>query len=79
MSTPPIPTSLQNSLDTTKVEYVQLGTSGLRVSSPIFGTMCIGSKKWQDMAMEEEDGLKLLKAAWDRGEYKPFPSIQICY
>jgi hypothetical protein len=69
MSAPPIPASLQASLDATKVEYVQLGSSGLRVSSPIFGTMSIGSKEWQESIMGEEAGLKVLKAAWDRGKY----------
>ena len=64
----PVPTSLQESIDATKVEYVQLGSSGLRVSSPILGTMGIGSKEWQDWVMEEEEGMKLLKAAWDRGK-----------
>jgi aryl-alcohol dehydrogenase-like predicted oxidoreductase len=68
MNALPMHASLQHSLDNTKVEYVQLGSSGLRVSSPIFGTMGIGSKKWQDSIMEEEDGLTVLKAAWDRGQ-----------
>jgi hypothetical protein len=68
MQAPPVPASLQSSLDATKVEYVQLGSSGLRVSSPILGTMGIGSKEWQIWVMEEDDGLELLKAAWDRGE-----------
>ncbi|KAG8529018.1 uncharacterized protein KY384_006708 [Bacidia gigantensis] len=67
MATPSLPASLQSSVDATKVEYVQLGKSGLRVSSPIFGTMYIGSKDWQGLCIEEEEGLKLLKAAWDRG------------
>ncbi|KAI9711870.1 MAG: hypothetical protein M1820_002015 [Bogoriella megaspora] len=67
MSMPPVPASLQESLDTTKVEYVQLGSSGLRVSSPILGTMGIGSSQWMPWAMDEEDSLKVLKAAWDRG------------
>ncbi|KAL8724988.1 MAG: hypothetical protein Q9166_007637 [cf. Caloplaca sp. 2 TL-2023] len=67
MPAPPTPASLQKSLDATKVEYVQLGTSGLRVSSPILGTMGIGSQEWQDWVMSEEEGLKTLKAAWDRG------------
>ncbi|MCJ1386675.1 hypothetical protein MMC17_009801 [Xylographa soralifera] len=67
MPAPPVPTSLQSGLDATKVEYVQLGSSGLRVSSPILGTMGIGSKDWQAWAMDEDEGLKLLKAAWDRG------------
>lgn len=63
----PVPESLQSSIDSTKVEYVQVGSSGLRVSSPILGTMAIGSKEWQDWAVEEDEGLKILKAAWDRG------------
>lgn len=67
MNMPPVPASLQASLDTTKVEYVQVGTSGLRVSSPILGTMGIGSKDWQNWSMEEDEGMKVLKAAWDRG------------
>lgn len=67
MPAPPIPPSLQSSVDATKVEYVQLGSSGLRVSSPILGTMGIGSKEWQDWVVEENEGLEILKAAWDRG------------
>jgi len=64
----PIPASLQHSLDTTKVEYAQLGSSGLRVSVPILGTMGIGSKEWQDWTIEEEEGIELLKLAWERGK-----------
>lgn len=64
----PVPTSLQSSVNATKVEYVQLGSSGLRVSAPILGTMGIGSKDWQNWVMEEDEGLEILKAAWDRGK-----------
>ncbi|KAK2792788.1 hypothetical protein FQN52_002851 [Onygenales sp. PD_12] len=67
MNFPPVPASLQSNLDATKVEYVQLGNSGLRVSSPILGAMGIGHKDWQAWAVNEEEGLKILKAAWDRG------------
>lgn len=63
----PVPTSLQSSVNATKVEYVQLGSSGLRVSAPILGTMGIGSKDWQNWVVEEDEGLEILKAAWDRG------------
>ncbi|KAH9214586.1 NADP-dependent oxidoreductase domain-containing protein [Leptodontidium sp. 2 PMI_412] len=63
----PIPPSLQKSLDGTKVEYVQLGRSGLRVSSPILGGMSFGSKQWQPWNIEEEEALLILKAAYDRG------------
>ena len=68
MPGPPVPASLQSSLNGTKVDYVQLGSSGLRVSTPILGTMGIGSKDWQDWVMEEDEGLTILKAAWDRGK-----------
>ena len=64
----PAPASLQSSMNATKVEYVQLGSSGLRVSVPILGTMGIGSKNWQNWVMEEDEGLEILKAAWDRGK-----------
>lgn len=37
-----IPRSLQESVDSTKVSYVQLGASGLRVSVPILGAMSFG-------------------------------------
>ncbi|OJD15513.1 hypothetical protein AJ78_04244 [Emergomyces pasteurianus Ep9510] len=67
MPVPPVPASLQSSLDATKVEYVRLGASGLQLSSPILGTMGIGNKDWQDWVVEEEEGLEILKAAWDRG------------
>lgn len=72
MSAPPVPASLQKSIAGSKVEYVQLGSSGLRVSSPILGTMGIGSKKWMDWVMEEDEGLELLKAAWERGKQEQF-------
>ena len=63
----PLPASLQRSLDSTKVEYVRLGRSGLRVSSPILGGMSFGSKQWMPWVLEEEDALVILKAAYDRG------------
>ena len=63
----PVPSSLQKSLDTTKVEYIRLGSSGLRVSSPILGGMSIGSRQWAPFMLEEKEALELLKAAYDRG------------
>ncbi|KAH8817876.1 Aldo/keto reductase [Flagelloscypha sp. PMI_526] len=50
-----------------KARYQRLGSSGLRVSVPIFGTMGLGSKLWQPWVIEGEEALGLLKAAWDRG------------
>ncbi|KAK1513301.1 aldo-keto reductase [Colletotrichum costaricense] len=63
----PIPASLQKSLDTTKVEYVNLGTSGLRVSVPVLGGMSLGSSEWAPWVLDEEASLEILKAAYDRG------------
>jgi len=63
-----LPKSLQDSLDGTKVSYAQLGSCGLRVSVPILGAMSFGHKGWMDWVIEEEEALKLLKGAWDRGE-----------
>ena len=40
-----MPHSLQESLDNTKVSYVQLGKSGLRCSIPILGAMSFGMLK----------------------------------
>ncbi|KAK7440034.1 hypothetical protein VKT23_017285 [Stygiomarasmius scandens] len=51
-----------------QVQYVRLGKSGLRVSVPIFGTMSLGSSKWQQpWVLDEDRSLEVLKTAWDRG------------
>ncbi|GKT42809.1 aldo-keto reductase dtxS3 [Colletotrichum spaethianum] len=67
MSAPVVPTSLQESLDATKVEYVNLGTSGLKVSVPILGGMSLGSSEWQKWVLDEKESCEILKAAYDRG------------
>jgi aryl-alcohol dehydrogenase-like predicted oxidoreductase len=63
-----LPLSLKNSLEATKVEYVQLGSSGLRVSWPILGAMAFGTPQsavpW---VLDEDASLKVLKAAYDCG------------
>jgi hypothetical protein len=41
-----IPQSLKKSVEETKVEYVKLGKSGLKVSVPILGAMSFGSPDW---------------------------------
>ncbi|KIW31507.1 uncharacterized protein PV07_03152 [Cladophialophora immunda] len=63
-----MPRSLRESLDNTKVSYVQLGASGLRVSIPILGAMSFGHKDWQPWVIDDEAEVeKLLKGAYDRG------------
>lgn len=59
--------SLQKTLDETKVDYVQLGSSGLRVSWPILGCMSFGSPEFIPYILAEEESLEILKAAWDNG------------
>jgi aryl-alcohol dehydrogenase-like predicted oxidoreductase len=63
----PVPPSLKNSLDSTKVEYVKLGSSGLRVSWPVLGAMSFGSSQLALWVLDEEASLEVLKAAYDRG------------
>ncbi|CAG9992946.1 unnamed protein product [Clonostachys byssicola] len=62
-----LPSRLQQSLDDTKVEYRQLGKSGLRVSVPILGCMGFGDSQAIPWALDEDKALPLLKAAYERG------------
>lgn len=55
MADKPLPTSLKESLDHTKVEYRRLGNSGLRVSVPIFGAMSIGDTQALEWVVNEEE------------------------
>lgn len=59
--------SVQDSLSATKVDYKQLGASGLRVSVPILGAMSFGDPEWMDWVLGEEEALPILKAAYDMG------------
>jgi len=52
----------------TKMEYVRLGNSGLRVSKIILGTMQYGSSGWQDWVIgDEEEAIRHIKYAYDHG------------
>lgn len=62
-----LPPPIQASLDSTKVSYAKLGSSGLNVSVPILGCMSFGSKAWLPWMIEEEEALPILKASYDRG------------
>jgi aryl-alcohol dehydrogenase-like predicted oxidoreductase len=65
---PQRPEGLQKSLDTTKVSYMRVGTSGLKLSVPILGAMSFGHKDWQPWVVDDQAEVeKLLLAAWDRG------------
>ncbi|QRW21023.1 aldo/keto reductase family protein [Rhizoctonia solani] len=47
--------------------YFRLGNSALKVSRFILGLGGVGSKSWQPWAIEEEETIQLIKAAYDAG------------
>ncbi|KAJ3546876.1 hypothetical protein NMY22_g1866 [Coprinellus aureogranulatus] len=51
----------------TKMQYVRLGKSGLKVSKIILGCMSYGSPEWQDWVLGEEESIKHIKAAYEAG------------
>ncbi|CEL56887.1 hypothetical protein RSOLAG1IB_08165 [Rhizoctonia solani AG-1 IB] len=57
----------QSTTSQKKMTYVRLGNSGLKVSRLILGTMSYGSPEWQGWVLEEEEGIKHIKAAYDLG------------
>ncbi|KAF2276681.1 Aldo/keto reductase [Westerdykella ornata] len=50
-----------------KMEYVNLGKSGLKVSRVILGAMSYGSSEWQPWVLDEEEALPLLEHAYKMG------------
>ncbi|KAF9075504.1 oxidoreductase [Rhodocollybia butyracea] len=50
-----------------KVSYVRLGNSGLKVSRIVLGCMSYGHPDWQAWVLPEEEGIKHIKAAFDAG------------
>ncbi|KAI1300813.1 Aldo/keto reductase [Xylaria venustula] len=62
-----VPAALQRSVSLSRASYRRLGNSGLRVSNPILGGAHLGSSKWLPWALEEDQAVSLLKAAYDRG------------
>ncbi|PVH78803.1 aldo/keto reductase [Cadophora sp. DSE1049] len=61
-----LPSPLRKSVENSKCEYRSLGSSGLRISVPIFGCMRFGDPKSMSWTIGEEEALPLLKAAYDR-------------
>ncbi|TFK44874.1 aryl-alcohol dehydrogenase [Crucibulum laeve] len=51
----------------TKMPYVRLGNSGLKVSKIILGTMQYGSPDWQKWILGEEEAIKHIKFAYEAG------------
>ncbi|KAF4603131.1 hypothetical protein EYR38_003536 [Pleurotus pulmonarius] len=50
-----------------KMQYVNLGKSGLKVSKIILGCMSYGTPQWQGWVLPEEEGIKHIKFAYDHG------------
>ena len=49
------------------MEYVRLGSTGLKVSRICFGTMTYGAKSWREWVLEERESTPFLRRAWERG------------
>ncbi|OCK84099.1 Aldo/keto reductase [Lepidopterella palustris CBS 459.81] len=54
-------------MSSTKMEYVNLGKSGLKISKIILGAMSFGTPEWQDWVINEEQALPLLEHAYKVG------------
>lgn len=49
------------------MDYVNLGSTGLKVSRICLGTMTYGSKKWREWVLEEEESRPLIRQAIEAG------------
>src|SRR5215831_19498878 len=49
------------------MEYVCLGTTGLKVSRICLGTMTYGSKKWREWILDEEESRPFIRRSLDLG------------
>jgi 1-deoxyxylulose-5-phosphate synthase len=49
------------------MEYVNLGSTGLKVSRICLGTMTYGSKRWREWVLEEEEGRPFIRRAIELG------------
>src|SRR5437868_11405006 len=49
------------------MDYINLGSTGLKVSRLCLGTMTYGSKQWREWVLEEEEGRPFIKRALELG------------
>ena len=49
------------------MEYIRLGSTGMKVSRLCFGTMTYGSKQWREWVLEEEEARPFYRKALDHG------------
>ncbi|KAF7290758.1 Aldo/keto reductase [Mycena indigotica] len=64
---PQLEMSSPQSTRQSRVPYVRLGSSGLKVSKIILGCMSYGSSEWRDWTLNEEESIKHIKYAFDAG------------
>ncbi|KAI8879694.1 Aldo/keto reductase [Backusella circina FSU 941] len=50
-----------------KMQYVRLGNTGLKVSRICMGCMSFGSSKWMSWVKEGDEAIEVIKAAYDAG------------
>src|SRR5512138_2318845 len=50
-----------------KMQYVNLGKSGLKVSRLCLGMMSYGDKKWREWVLEEKEALPFVRRALEAG------------
>src|SRR5664279_2150005 len=49
------------------MEYIRLGSTGLKVSRICLGCMTYGAKKWREWVLEEEEGRPFIGRALELG------------
>ncbi len=49
------------------MQYVNLGSTGLKVSRICLGTMTYGSSRWRDWVLDEAESKPFIQKAWDKG------------
>ena len=49
------------------MQYVRLGTTGMKVSRICLGTMTYGTSKWRDWVLDEEDAFPIYRRAIEQG------------
>jgi 1-deoxyxylulose-5-phosphate synthase len=49
------------------MQYVNLGTTGVKVSRICLGTMTYGSSKWRDWVLDYDASLPVIRRAWELG------------
>jgi aryl-alcohol dehydrogenase (NADP+) len=59
--------ALSAALDNGDMQYVRLGSTGLKVSRICLGTMTYGSKQWREWVLEEEESRPLIQRALEAG------------